>query len=188
MSEIDKEVKKFKNIDYLIYFHGKYAPIILFSYCIYLIWAWNKTKAFFYFFFGYIIDLFINLILKALIAQPRPNINEKQFKIAQSTGKRFIMKNGIPYDIYGMPSGHTQSSFFSTIFIYFLIPKYYILIFCLLICICTMYQRVHYNHHTLNQVFVGAIIGCLVGYICFYIYKSSLKPKINEKEDENASD
>ena len=161
---------------------GSYGPIILIFYSMYLLW--NKNNLFFYYTVGVFIDNILNLILKGLILQPRPTIDQKSFDLALKHGKRFIFKDGLPYDILGMPSGHSQSSLFSTIFIYLSLRNNNIIYTYIAISLLTMFQRVTYNHHSVLQVCVGAIIGCFTGYFFYYLANQKVKGLIIEKLDD----
>ena len=161
---------------------GSFGPIILIFLSMYLLW--NKNNLFFYYTVGVFIDNILNLILKGLFLQPRPNIDQKSFDLALKHGKRFIFKDGIPYDLFGMPSGHSQSSFFSTIFIYLALRKNNIAYTYLAISLLTMTQRVISNQHTIPQVCAGAILGCGTGYLFYYIATQKVKGQIREKPDD----
>ena len=60
---------------------------------------------------------------------------------------------------YAMPSGHAQSVFFSTIYIYFF-NSHLALIYAF-VSIVTCYQRLKYKNHTVGQLFVGALLGLI---------------------------
>ena len=161
---------------------GSFGPLILIFLSIYLLW--NKQNLFFYYTVGVFIDSILNLILKGLFLQPRPSIDKTEFDLALKHGKRFIFKNGMPYDMFGMPSGHSQSSFFSTVFIYLSLRKNNIGYTYIAISLLTMLQRVIYNHHTVLQVCVGATIGSVVGYLFYCLANKKVKGKIREKPDD----
>ena len=161
---------------------GAFGPIILIFLSMYLLW--NKHNLFFYYTVGVFIDNILNLILKGLFLQPRPTIDKKVFDLALKHGKRFIFKDGMPYYLFGMPSGHSQSSFFSTIFVYLSLRKNNIGYTYLAISLLTMLQRVVYNHHSVLQVCVGAIIGCCSGYFFYYLANEKVKGQIREKPDD----
>ena len=81
----------------------------------------------------------------------------------------------------GMPSGHSILAGFTSIYLYYyLIDKYKIkkhfhdklLITCLLFTFYTMYTRILFNCHTIQQTIVGALLGILFGH---YYYKLLLK-------------
>ena len=168
----------------IIYELGTYGPIILKIYSVYLLWERENLLA--YYGIGSILNIILNLILKGLLQQPRPSEDPKQFALALKQGKRFIFKNGIPHDIFGMPSGHAQSCLFSTAFVFLSIKKYNSLFIYLLITFVTMYQRVEYNYHTVWQVIIGAIIGILFGYCMYYLSEQKIKGLIREKPDDDA--
>jgi len=164
---------------------GKYGPIILIIITLYLLRKHNNL--FFYYAIGIFINTIVNIILKGLILQPRPSEDPKMFNLAIKNGKRFVFKNGIiPHDICGMPSGHTQSVIFSTVFIYLSLKNIKIALSYLIISLITMYQRIEYNHHTTFQVIVGGIVGSLLAYIVFYLAKQNIKGIIKIKSDDNA--
>jgi membrane-associated phospholipid phosphatase len=161
---------------------GHYGPIILIIYSCHLLW--DKQNLFFYYIIGIFINAILNLIIKGLIQEPRPSEDLKTFELSLKNGHRFLFKDGIPHDIFGMPSGHSQSSLFSTIFIFLSLKKLNILGVYLLISFIVMAQRVVYNYHTINQVVVGAIAGGLFGYFMFYMAQNKLMGVIREKIDD----
>ena len=69
-------------------------------------------------------------MLKEIIREPRPN--DQRFMLFENKE-----------DVYGMPSGHAQSIFYSTTFLYLTTASYYLLIISLFVCALTIYQRYH---------------------------------------------
>ena len=161
---------------------GTFGPIILIFLSMYLLW--NKHNLFFYYTIGVFLNAMLNLVIKGILQHPRPSDDPVMFNLALTNGKRFIFKNGMPHDIFGMPSGHSQSSIFSTIFIYFSLRNINILIFYLFISLITMAQRIIYNYHTFLQVIVGSIVGACFGYFAYYLAKEKMKGHITEKNDD----
>lgn len=150
-------------------FLGGNGPTILFFYTTYIFF--NKKIALSYFIIGFIINIFTNFILKGIFKQPRPGINDKQFKLYLENKKRFIYKNGIPYDIYGMPSGHSQLVFFCVTFLFLNSNNIYVLFLYLTLALITLYQRVNRGHHTVSQVICGSIVGVIFGILINNVYK-----------------
>jgi membrane-associated phospholipid phosphatase len=162
---------------------GQFGPIILFLFSLFLLQ--KKQTLLFYYIVGFFSNAILNLVLKGIIKQPRPNEEDtKLFDLAIKNGHRFSFKNGIPHDIYGMPSGHAESCLYSTLFIYLALKQKNILYFYLAISIITMAQRVIYNMHTVIQVIVGAIVGGLFGYCIYKLARSNIQGKITEKLDD----
>ena len=161
---------------------GAYGPAILYFLSIYLLW--NHHNLFFYYNVGVFVNEILNLILKGLIQQPRPSEDPKTFRLALSHGKRFLFKDGIPHDIFGMPSGHAQSALFSSMFIYLSFRKTTLVYIYLLISMLIMSQRVVYNYHTILQVFIGAVIGTSFGYFVYFLGREKIKGHITEKADD----
>lgn len=161
---------------------GTFGPIILIFLSMYLLW--NKHNLFFYYTIGVFLNAMLNLVIKGILQHPRPSDDPVMFNLALTNGKRIIFKNGMPHDIFGMPSGHSQSCIFSTIFIYFSLRNINILIFYLFISLITMGQRIIYNYHTFLQVIVGSIVGACFGYFAYYLAKEKIKGHITEKNDD----
>lgn len=171
----------FSNIFYTC---GAFGPLILFIFSYYLLW--KKETLLYNYNIGFLIDNILNIILKGIFQQPRPSVDTQQFNIAVNSGKRFIFKYGVPFDIYGMPSGHAQSSLFSTVYIYSALKNTNILYLYLFFTIITTAQRVIYKFHTILQVIIGCIIGAMFGYYTYHQAQKSLKGIIREKPDDNA--
>ena len=163
---------------------GNNGPLILTLISFFLLW--NKKNLFCYYTIGIFLSIILNLVLKGLFKMPRPSEDIKTFNLALKNGKRFIFKNGVPHDMFGMPSGHSQSVMFSTIFVFLSLKNYKILYLYLLISIITMCQRIYYNHHTLIQVIAGDMVGLFFGYLMFYLCKKNIMGLIREKKDDNA--
>ena len=90
---------------------------------------WNKRNLLFYYIIGGFFNAILNLVLKGIFQQPRPSEDYDKFNLVLKNGQRFIFKNGIPFDVFGMPSGHAQSVLYSTAFIYLALQKTNILYF-----------------------------------------------------------
>jgi membrane-associated phospholipid phosphatase len=168
----------------IFYKCGEFGPFILFIISCFLLR--NKETLLYYYNIGFFLDNIINIVLKGIFQQPRPSQDIKQFNLAINNGKRFIFKDGVPFDIYGMPSGHAQSSFYSTIFIYLSFKNNNILFMYIVVCIIILSQRVVYKFHSILQVIIGSIIGLLLGYYGYYISQQNLIGIIREKPDDNA--
>jgi membrane-associated phospholipid phosphatase len=161
---------------------GAYGPVILYFFSIYLLW--NQDNLFFYYNVGIFVNAILNLILKGLVQQPRPSEDPKTFHLALTHGKRFLFKDGIPHDIFGMPSGHAQSAFFSTLFIYLSFRKTNLVYIYLSVSMLIMAQRVTYKYHTVLQVLIGAVIGAGFGHFVYFLAREKIKGHITEKSDD----
>jgi membrane-associated phospholipid phosphatase len=162
---------------------GSFGPIILYLAASYLLWI--KNTSFYYYQVGFFTSAILNLVLKGIFKQPRPSEDPKEFNLAIKNGHRFIFKNGIPHDIFGMPSGHSLTSLFTTTFIFLCLQDFKISLGFLTMSLLIMSQRVIDNHHTVFQVTVGACVGSLYAYLFYYFTQQSLKGVIEEKPDDN---
>jgi membrane-associated phospholipid phosphatase len=177
MSALDMFNNVFKNI-------GQQGPKLLLLWSIILLW--NKSYNLYYYCIGIVTDHILNSALKPIIKQPRPDIDEATFKLALKHGKRFIYRNGQPYGIFGMPSGHSNACAFSTTFVFLVLRDYKILCGFVLLSIVTMAQRVAFKHHTIAQVIVGALVGVIFGQLIYYLSQQAIKGLVKEKPDDNA--
>lgn len=101
---------------------------------------------------GLCINSLLNLGLKEIIQEHRPKIRDK-------------------FDKFGMPSGHAQTSLYSTIFVFLTTKKKEWLYLYLFISFIVMVQRVVCNYHTVIQVIAGAIVGSMFGYFMYKMTK-----------------
>ena len=129
--------------------------------------------------------MILNIIIKGIIQEPRPIYDHKKVSLAITHAKRFFYQNGVPFDLFGMPSGHAQSSFFSTIFIYFALRKMNITYIYLALTLLTCIQRISSNYHSISQVIVGSFIGSLFAFFVYNLAQQNLQGKIREKPDDN---
>lgn len=162
---------------------GHNGPTILIFLSTYLLW--DHSNVFFYYIIGIVVNLILNIVLKGLIQQPRPNYNSKDVELILKNNRRFFFKDGIPYNVFGMPSGHSSSVIFSTIFVYLALKKSKWLYVYLIISAIVVSERIVYQHHTISQVIVGSFVGVLVAYFIFQLCEKKLKGRIREKPDDN---
>ena len=130
-------------------------------------------------------NMILNIILKGIIQEPRPLFDHKKVSLALTHAKRLFYQNGVPFNLFGMPSGHAQNSFFSTIFIYLALRKMNITYIYLALTILTCIQRITSNYHSINQVIVGSFIGSLFAFFIYYLAEIKLQGKIRLKSDDN---
>ena len=118
----------------------------------------------------YFIDIGINKILKKIIREPRP---PGYADVSETLQSKYVNE-----EKFGMPSGHSESLFFSTAFLWFVIGSPIMLMIELFICAITLYQRWKNKKHTVEQLFVGAWIGILFAYFVFWynqiMYKNTI--------------
>lgn len=108
-----------------------------------------------------------NLILKNLVARPRP--------YEMVAGLMPLIPR--PAD-YSFPSGHTGSSFAAAVVLYGQLPKKWgiaALVLAVLISISRLYLGVHYP----SDVLAGALIGSMIGLAVQRLAKT--KTKVREK-------
>lgn len=116
---------------------------------------------------GFLLQIIFNAWLKTVIKQKRPSITNKQIKSATSKGSNIIMRDGFPYEIYGMPSGHATISTYSTLFSRLVINNNHLNMLNVFLLVLTLIHRYVANHHTLMQLLFGTIIGIITTY--FYV-------------------
>jgi len=161
---------------------GEYGPLILLLCSIFLLR--NKYNLLFYYILFFGISIVLNIVLKGLIQQPRPSVDTKTFQLMMKNKERYINKHGMPYDVFGMPSGHSQSVLFSTIFIYFCLRDVKVFFVYIVVSLITLFQRVINNHHSVMQVVVGSFVGILLGYVAYFMAKSNIEGKKTAKKDD----
>lgn len=133
---------------------GFFGPHILL--CIGIILLWKQSKYFYGYLLFYVINTFINKLLKMVIREPRPKDGKNIMGFEKN------VYEGI--EEYGMPSGHAQSCFYSMSYLYLVKENPIWLIVNLFIASLTIYQRWSYNRHTAQQLLVGSMVGIFIGW------------------------
>jgi len=162
---------------------GNWGPVIIIWTSIYLLR--DKGNMLYYYIVGLILNTILNLVLKITIQHPRPSVDIDKFNLVLQNFKDGLFKRGIP-DIFGMPSGHTQSIIFSTIYVFLSLKKRNILLFYLLVSLITMWQRVSCNHHTVLQVVAGFVVGSLFAYTIYNFARKNIIGLLRGRLDDNA--
>jgi membrane-associated phospholipid phosphatase len=167
----------------ILYELGAYGPIVLIVLSWYLLW--DNKNLFFYYTIGIFANSVLNTILKGIIQEPRPMFDEKKIRLLKTHGKHYFFQNGIPFDMFGMPSGHAQAAVFSTVFIYLSLKQTNLLYIYIPLTLLTCYQRVKFDYHSISQVVVGGITGSVFAYLVYHLARSKIKNRIREKPDDN---
>jgi len=167
----------------ILYELGEYGPIILIILSWYLLR--DNKNLFFYYTVGIFTNAVLNIILKGIIQEPRPMFDDKKVRLFRTHGKEYFYQNGIPFDMFGMPSGHAQACFFSTIFIYFAFKQTNLLYIYIPLTLLTCYQRIKFQYHTISQVIVGGITGSAFAYLVYNLAREKIKNRIRERPDDN---
>lgn len=165
---------------YIIDQLGYYGPFILIFMTIIVL----KKRSIFYHYYlvGYVANMILNNILRAIWKQPRPNTNQELFNMKKANNKELN-----PHQ-YGMPSGHAQGVAYSTSFIALLTQKHkdlkhWTLIF-VAISALTVGQRIIKKDHSVEQVGVGLILGAAFGYLVFVLSEKKVMGCLLAKDDE----
>ncbi len=165
---------------------GKYGLGLIFIIAVYLLYT--KHILLMTFIIGYVLNILFNFMLKGIFCMPRPNENMKKFDAAIRLNKHMNLNQ------FGMPSGHAQTMIFTLVFVSaaLLSTKNKVngintnqnwVSLMIVLSIITLAQRVHFNMHSLEQIFVGSIIGALIGYGFFYYSQIRIRGSLNNKDD-----
>jgi membrane-associated phospholipid phosphatase len=79
------------------------------------------------------------------------------------------------YQRYGMPSGHSQETTFSLIYIIMVLQNTKITALFFIITLFTMFQRIYTNRHSIIQVFIGSVMGLAMGYLFYYLASKNIQ-------------
>lgn len=148
----------------------------------------DKENKSFYFIIGNLMNLFVNIIAKGIIKQPKINIDPNLFKVSLPNGNPILYQNGIPFDMFGMPSTNIQCITFAFIYLVFTNEdntKYNYLYFLWTIMI--FYQLYYFNFDSFLQISIAILIGIIMALITFYHSKNIIKGNCREKKDDNVS-
>jgi membrane-associated phospholipid phosphatase len=136
-----------------------YGPIILFI--VNIIFIWKKRVYLNVYLIGFLVNIYLNKLLKVLFREPRPPLSNP-ITITDNFDKE-------KYD--GMPSGHAQTAFFSITYLYLCLRSTYLLITTLFTGLIILYQRWKYNNHYISQLIAGSLIGSGFSIFLYYLTK-----------------
>ena len=164
-------------IQQILGYIGAFSPIYMFLLTLFLLR--HKRLYFSYYIFGTFANIILNIFLKLIIKEARPDKDQTLINIGNANGKRFGS------DIYGMPSGHAQNCAFNFMYITLIFNSPWISCLYLVIGVITLVQRYMYNNHTILQLIIGIIVGLLVGYIVYNYTNNRIKGQLTQKKDDN---
>lgn len=133
--------------------------------------SYKKTYLVFYV-IGAVLNYILNCILKLVFKQPRPDENMKLFRLEMNQRETIDWRE---HQRFGMPSGHSQETVFSLIYVMMVLQNTKITALFLIITLFTMFQRIYTNKHTFLQVLVGGTIGLCIGYLFYYLASKNIK-------------
>jgi membrane-associated phospholipid phosphatase len=155
-------------MDPILSYIGYYGPYILFL--LSLLFVFPQKILFLYTILGFIANQSINSTFKHVFKQERPSNTFVHFTPSGHIVDIPVNKMS-DTDKYGMPSGHSQTVWFLTTFLYLALKTTWItLLFASIACI-TSIQRVVYKNHTFTQVFVGACFGIIFAYFYYHLFR-----------------
>ena len=133
---------------------------------LYIVFLYDKKTYLIFYVIGVVLNYILNCILKLVFKQPRPTENMKLFQLEMNSRDSIDWRE---YERFGMPSGHSQESAFSLIYIIMVLQNTKISALFLIIMLFTMFQRIYTKRHTYLQVLVGGTIGLCMGYLFYYL-------------------
>ena len=131
-----------------------------------IVFLYDKKTYLLFYVIGAVLNYLLNSILKLVFKQPRPTENMKLFQQEMNRRETIDWRE---YQRYGMPSGHSQETAFSLLYITMVLLNTKITALFLIIMLFTMFQRIYTNKHTHLQVLVGGTIGLCMGYLFYYL-------------------
>lgn len=158
----------------VLYQIGANGPLFMVAFSLLLLKSYPKY--FVLFLLGSFMNAIVNYLLKGLIAQPRPDDDKVELEKAY--------RKILDFNRFGMPSGHTQIAFFTTVFVYLATQDIRVLVGFFILSLIVVFQRVHYKHHFLSQTMVGALVGSLLGWLTFQYGLKIQKGHLAAKKDD----
>ena len=166
------------NFGYSIGYFSEVLMLLLLV--IVLLPIYQSTHYLIFYIIFFVVNMYLNTVLKQSVKQERPSHEVKLF------ASEVVRKN---IQVYGMPSGHSQSVFFSISYLLLvlfysdvverggswrdpnqdLLHHYPLLLGLLLFTIASLMfvQRLVYRNHTPVQLLVGAAVGSATAYAAF---------------------
>lgn len=137
-----------------------------------IVFLYDKKTYLVFYVIGAVLNYILNSLLKLIFKQPRPDENMKLFQLEMNRRETIDWRE---YQRYGMPSGHSQETAFSLIYIMMVLQNTKISVLFLIIMLFTMFQRIYTNRHSILQVFIGSVMGLAMGYLFYYLASKNVK-------------
>ena len=137
-----------------------------------IVFLYDKKTYLWFYIVGAILNYVLNSILKLIFKQPRPDENMKLFRLEMNQRETIDWRE---YQRYGMPSGHSQETTFSLIYVMMVLQNTKITALFLIITLFTMFQRIYTNRHSILQVFIGSVMGLAMGYLFYYLASKHIR-------------
>lgn len=129
---------------------GMYGHLIMFM--VVSLYLFQMKSALWGYWIGSFVNEMVNELLKKIIKDPRPVL---------------ITNDVNAHDYYGMPSGHTQHSIFSIVYVGLMKPNVLFMMCLCMLLIISVYERLVNNKHTIWQVIVGGIVGLMMSWLVY---------------------
>jgi len=153
----------FEKLILFVYAIGFFSELIVIGLAFYLFLIKNQIIDLCVFLIGLAMNALLNRWLRSIIKQPRP---EHPIRFLES--EHFIKSK---YS-YGMPSGHSQTVFYSIVFLYLCVSHNISwLLVSILIVVLMFIERTSFHNHTALQLLAGAIIGSIFAYFTVFTKK-----------------
>ena len=137
-----------------------------------IVFLYDKKTYLVFYVVGAVLNYILNCILKLVFKHPRPIENMKLFQHEMNRRQTVDWRE---YERFGMPSGHSQETAFSFIYIMMVLQNTKITLLYFIIMLFTMFQRIYTKRHFFIQVFVGGSIGLFMGYFFYYLASKSIR-------------
>jgi hypothetical protein len=145
------------------------------SFLLSIVFLYDKKTYLWFYIVGAVLNYVLNSILKLIFKQPRPDENMKLFRLEMIQQETIDWRE---YQRYGMPSGHSQETSFSLIYVMMVLQNIKITALFLIITLFTMFQRIYTNRHSILQVFIGSVTGLAMGYLFYCLALKKIKNKL----------
>jgi len=146
---------------------GYFSEIIMILIVFYLLISSKYYEYLGIYVLGFYVNTILNTTLKHIIREPRP-----------TNPIKFLANEHFSKHSYGMPSGHSQSVFYSMAYIYLVLSRItqapfskfaYLFILFGMIGLIMIFERLHFHNHTMLQLAFGAGIGSGIAYLTFVV-------------------
>jgi membrane-associated phospholipid phosphatase len=130
------------------------------------------------FLIGAFVNYGIDVLLKGFFKDPRPSgpIEMILPRWSWPVDGALTTDNSLYQGVikYGFPSGHAQSVFYGTSFLFAFERGYlggWTLPLCFLVCALTVLQRYKYRRHSVSQLVAGSLLGWIIGWSMYQVAK-----------------
>ena len=146
-----------------------------FFFSTFLLFSFKKYILLLFYFLFFILNIFINSLIKILLQHTTPNDNHELLH---------IHKKNLHFYKFGNPSHNIQSIIYTSFFISFSLKKYYLYFIYFSFSTFAIFLEIYKKKHYYYQIIFASFIAIIISFIAYYSSSKYLTESLEHKKDD----